>query len=207
MARKPAYIEAQLRGSVPRGYQGVWEVFRKLPEGAGLTVGDVCAWTNTHRTTVERYMRALGKAGYLERFPVRLKGIGAYVYRRTGPFGLVAMRLRADGSPVGEIGRGQENMWRTIKILKDFSPLEVAVHASTDTVRVSEGAAKSYLARLAWAGYIKRVRRMDRGRYRFLPGADTGPLAPMIMRSRFVFDPNVNEVRGPGSDAVLGIER
>ncbi|MBF0273454.1 MAG: hypothetical protein HQL98_15505 [Magnetococcales bacterium] len=200
MSLKPAPVEAQLRVQIPRGYQGVWEIFRKLPDHAGLTVGDVCSFTNSNRTTVERYMRALERAGYLKRFPVRLKEIGAYVYRRTGPFGLVAVRLRADGTPVGEMGRGQENMWRTLKMLKTFSPLEVAVHASTDAVQVSEGAARTYLARLAWAGYLKRERGGS-GRYRFLPSGDTGPLAPMIMRTKFVFDPNVNAVRGPGSDA------
>ncbi|MBF0165656.1 MAG: hypothetical protein HQM01_14330 [Magnetococcales bacterium] len=197
MSRKPAYIEAQLQVRVSRGYQGVWEIVRerKFP----FTVQDITADTNSSETTVRQYLASLKLAGYLN--PVKIQGDPRFFFSRAVDFGPIAPRLRRDGTPVGEMGRGQDNMWRTIKMLKSFSPLEVAIHASTDDVQVSEGAAKSYLARLAWAGYIKRERG-DTGRYRFLPSWDTGPLAPQIMRTKFVFDPNLKEVRGPASTAI-----
>ncbi|MEO5332133.1 MAG: hypothetical protein H7839_08930 [Magnetococcus sp. YQC-5] len=198
MTRKPAHIEAQLRVRVPRGYQGVWEIIRGIPREYAFSVAEVVEYSNSSLSVIQQYIRSLELAGYLER--AGKNDQGGILFRCAKPFGKVAPRLRRDGTPAQETGRGQENMWRTIKMLKHFSPAEVAVHASTEETQVSVRAAESYLKHLVHAGYIKRERG-DQVRYRMAPSGDTGPLAPQVMRTKFIFDPNLKEVRGSGMNA------
>lgn len=195
MTRRSAPVEARLALKIPRGFQGVWEILRAA-DIQEIAAADVVLETNSDKSTVRGYMESLVKAGYLDKVSHPGRRV---MYRKAKPFGPVAPCLRRDGSSADGMGQGQENLWRTMKMLGRFTARELAIHASTDRVAVGESSARSYLTRLSKAGYL---RLETDGCYRFLPGADTGPLAPMIMRTKFVFDPNVNEIRGPGSDAM-----
>jgi len=96
-------------------------------------------------------------------------------------------------------GGGVENMWRTIRILAEFTPRDIAAHATTDTVRVSEASARSYCGLLHRTGFLRVVYpsrpKKNPAVYRLI--RNSGPKAPMIQRVKRVFDPNTNEVFDP----------
>ncbi len=93
-------------------------------------------------------------------------------------------------------GTGTENMWRSMRMMGQFTPLDIAVHSTTDTVSVTEATARGYCSMLLKAGYLGVVRKAVPGKwpatYRFV--RDTGPLPPQIQRVKQVFDPNIREV-------------
>jgi hypothetical protein len=71
--------------------------------------------------------------------------------------------------------------------------------AATDTVAINLGSAKEYLQRLAAAGYLAVAQKAAQHRlerYRLRPEMDTGPLAPKLLRTRVVYDPNKRQLVG-----------
>lgn len=85
-------------------------------------------------------------------------------------------------------------MWRTMQMIRDFSPRDLQVAASTDEIGVSYETAKQYIKHLHVAGYLRHIAH---GRYALKRSMVTGPLAPQIYRTDFVYDPNTGEVRAP----------
>lgn len=95
------------------------------------------------------------------------------------------------------MGAAQEQMWRTMKILSDFTFRDLAISASTEAVMVNEEAARDYLGALSAAGYLITVQKGGPNRparYRFNRARNTGPKAPMIQRLKTVFDTNTRQV-------------
>lgn len=198
MARKPAHIELA-GGKGPR--QRVWETIRRQRE-------DFCAHTivrlaDLDKGTVQTYLQALERGGIIE--PLGgCKAIGDRKhYRLTRDTGVDAPRLDRAGRPVTQ-SRGNEHMWKTMRILQEFSPRELALYASTPEIVIAEAAAKAYVKCLAQAGYLKvvdpghafiRGKGARQARYQFrTPKSYTGPRPPMIQRKRSVYDPNLNKV-------------
>lgn len=103
-------------------------------------------------------------------------------------------------------------MWRTMRILKEFSAKDLAIQASTETVKVAEGEAKTYVHYLHKAGYLVIVSPHRSGnrsmtgklaRYRLIISKFSGPKPPVIQRIKQVFDPNAGKVvwKGGTDDA------
>ncbi|WP_051340938.1 hypothetical protein [Azospirillum halopraeferens] len=190
MARKPAHIVAQITVRVPYGQDGVWQVIRELRT---VTLGGLLERVEADRRTVSGYLERLERGGFIAR------GVdGAWsltVDQADTP------RLRPDGTPAREVGRGQENLWRSMKMLDRFSADDLARAASTPDVRVSAAAAASYAHRLHRAGYLTVEQPAARGRrgkavYSLDPRMNTGPRAPMVQATDFIFDPNTRRVHG-----------
>lgn len=102
-----------------------------------------------------------------------------------------------DGLPRAPVtGSPQGNMWRTMRLLKSFSPVDLAAHSNTDTVQVSRDDAAAYCQTLLRAGYLKVERKARPGKveavYRLLD--DTGPKPPVIRRVRAVVDQNTGRI-------------
>lgn len=203
MARHPADIMATLTVRVPRGHQGFWQVIRDLHRRKKKwTLLDVDGACNVAKKTVHDYLQRLCKGGFVERTGIT-GNTPVYRLVKDQP---TAPRLRRDGSPCRDTGRGQDQMWRTMKMTPRFDARELAVHATTEEVPVSLEAAKSYISRLKSAGYLQELlpgkpgRRGQRGTggrlavYRLLPAMNTGPLAPQIQATDFVWDPNTEKV-------------
>jgi hypothetical protein len=95
---------------------------------------------------------------------------------------------------------GQQQMWVAMRSLQQFDAGELAYAASTDETRVDPVAARFYITRLHAAGYLTIVSpgKVTGGRavWRFKPSMHTGPRAPQVMRTHFVFDPNRGAVVG-----------
>lgn len=200
MGRHASDVMAQLTVRVPRGQQGFWEAIRGLRE---FTVTDLDQRSCVDRGTVRDFVKRLERGGYIAR--VGHRG-NAKVYRllRDQP---EAPRLKRDGSPAKDVGRANEQMWRAMKMLKAFTARDLAVHAATEDVRITAETARTYCRHLHHAGYLAVVGEAKRGRqghrrtYRLRPDRVTGPLAPQVQKTKFVFDPNtLRVVSAEGND-------
>ena len=142
--------------------------------------------------SVREYVIGLEKAGYLERVKAEEMRHGvAACWKLIKDTGVDAHRVRKDGSPV-TAGQGRENMWNAMRIMRRFTPRELAIAARTPGCFVAEKTAVDYAKHLCHAGYL---RSNGDGSYLMLPTAYTGPKAPMVQRTKVVWDPNQNKIR------------
>lgn len=170
----------------------LWSAIRRLKE---FTFAQVRLETNCSFSTVKEYLAGLTAAGYLELHPEKL-------YTLERDIGVNAPHVRKDGSECVQ-GKGREQIWTVLPILKEFSIREVRVHASTELVPLSHGTVKEYLRFLYKSGYLVVARESRPGhkhgtgqqrRYRFVQSKYTGPKPPMIQKSKQVFDANTGQV-------------
>lgn len=87
----------------------------------------------------------------------------------------------------------EANMWRAMRQLRtDFSALDIAEHAITADVTVTEAQARTYCRQLLKAGYLAvhqtAIHRVRPAKYRLV--INTGPRAPLIKRVVGVLDQN-----------------
>lgn len=199
MPRKP--ITTYAGGKGPR--QLIWEAIRARTED--WTRYQIARAADVEDNTLNTYMQALLKAGIVEKASeTRISNVATEAtYRLVRDEGLEAPRLRRDGSRVTQ-GLAQEQMWRTLRLLQcDTNARELAAHAASSEVPVTESAAEHYLAALHTAGYLactregKGLGRAGRGqqaRYRLLPARNTGPRPPMVCKLHVVYDANEDRV-------------
>lgn len=180
--------------------EAIWAIIRRL---ITFTVRELYLETRCSMEQVRDYVAGLTAAGYLE----KRESAG---YALVMDCGIEAPRVRRDGTEITQ-GKGREQMWLVMKVLDDFSALDLAVHASTEDVQVSEIDAKSYIHYLFKAGYLvtaypgKPGNKAGNGtlsRYRLLPQKYTGPRPPMVQRIKQVYDQNLQKViwRSAGGD-------
>lgn len=151
------------------------------------------------RETVTRYLASLIAANILQKEkgqPATRGSFTPWVYVLVHDVGAETPRVRKDGSPVTQ-GLAREQLWRAIRILREFNAIELRVAASTNAIQVLLSEARFYLGKLCQAGYLHRVRPGVPGRlarYRLLPTRNTGPKPPMVQASGDVYDPNLSRV-------------
>lgn len=176
---------------IRRGSAYMWKVVRGLTEddrAQPFTVDEVLDLTNgTEASTVRKWLKTLVRAGI-----VAVEGDTYHLLRRP----VMLPHVSNDGRIVSV---GQDALWTAIRALKEFTPRELAVAATTEEHAVTEWTAKSYVKTLLAAGYLTVTvagHAHRQASYRLRPTMNTGPLAPKILRAKFVFDPNRNEVIG-----------
>ena len=198
MARKPAdLVAASVR---PQGRQVIWQAIRRL---RSFTLLQLERETGIRYATLMSYLIGLHKAGIIEEARQPKTPSGDYVqsiWTLVRDTGVDAPRVRRDGTTVTQ-GRVRENLWRTLRILGQFNARELAVQASTADLTISAATALDYVGHLYGAGYLVLVEPVRRGkgvvtqaRYRLLKSRNTGPLPPMVQRTKCVFDPNLGKV-------------
>lgn len=197
MARKPAHLELT-GGKGPR--QRAWEAIRL--HSANFTTHDVVRASRVDKEAVQTYLQALENGGFIASLGER-KAIGDRKhYQLVRDIGVEAPRIDRKGRTVVQ-SRGNENMWRTMRIMGEFSPRELAARASTPDTVVAEATAKTYVKSLANAGYLALVdpghsfirgKGAKQARYRLLASKYTGPRPPMIQRTKSVYDPNLGKI-------------
>lgn len=166
----------------------MWEAIRVHKDGFTLT-GLTNNFCDLKRETLRTYLRALVKGGYV------IKAVEGdiktpTVFKLSKDVGVNAPNV----NPKGELstsGNGTQQMWRTMRMLRDFSYLDLVAAASTEETPLSVWTVKTYVIALCHAGYLRRV---DKGRYAFVSARFTGPRAPMIQRLKTVFDPNLQRI-------------
>lgn len=86
-----------------------------------------------------------------------------------------------------------ENMWRAARLMGEFSPVSLAMHAATEQAPITEDDARAYCRVLLRGGYLRVIRTAVPGRrsavYRTIK--NPGPLYPREHRVRAVWDPNL----------------
>ncbi len=176
--------------------QAIWDAIRGL---VTFTIIDLYYRTRLAKDSIREYLNGLHKAGYLEQTDPGDNRTPA-TWQLLRDIGLEAPRVRKDGSQV-TAGRGREQMWRTMRILGEFSGRDLAVNASTEGCQIAEQEARTYCRFLEKAGYLA-ISRKGHGkgsggvltRYRFIAKRFSGPKPPMIQRIKAVYDPNLQQV-------------
>ena len=187
MSRKPVDQMRSLESQ-----EHIWAVIREAGrDNAYFTVDYVFSKTNATRNKVSAYMRRLEHGGYLQ--AAALLKIGRHKTYRLIKDSREAPRVRKDGAPV-EQGQGNDSMWRSMRMLKTFSPQDLVATSLESGTPVKLSTAQSYLTYLHKAGYVVQVQD---SLYRLLPGKITGPKPPQIQRIKRVFDPNIGKVVWP----------
>jgi hypothetical protein len=197
MAQKPVDKRSPLETR-----DAIWAAIRRL---RSFNLAELRGETRCGAEQVRDYVTGLTAAGLLEKSPPAppsIKGGVPVTYKLVRDCGVEAPQVRKDGSEI-TMGKAQEQMWLVMKVLGEFSALDLAVHASTETVAVTEAGAKSYIHYLHKGGYLAMVANGKPGhrkgggilaRYRFLPSRYTGPRPPMVQRVKQVYDPNLKKV-------------
>ncbi|HEX9772989.1 MAG TPA: hypothetical protein VGA44_05950 [Steroidobacteraceae bacterium] len=151
------------------------------------------------RSHIYQYVRLLERAGYLERcghVPGKRSTCLQVLFRLRQDVGVERPMLTTAGT-LSSAGVRRERLWRTIKILKEFSLDELAAHASTHDLEVSRAAATRFVRALTKASYLVVTRRASARsvrRWRAVPSKVRGPHTPRYRRrDQVLFDPNTGE--------------
>ncbi|OYY88794.1 MAG: hypothetical protein B7Y61_01030 [Rhizobiales bacterium 35-66-30] len=193
---------AALTVHVPRGHAGIWSIIKRLDILGPWSVREVSDQTNARKDVVADYVRRLAKAGITVPAGERENPGSPVILHRLTRRPTDAPRLRRDGTEC--LPTGQEQMWRAMRVLGTFGIPELAHAASTDLVPVNPVAAEHYVKHLAHAGYLHCVEekhRISASTWRLKPSANTGPLPPLVMRTKFVWDQNQRVVKGDPENA------
>jgi len=187
MTQKPVHVIAA--SGKAHGHQAIWNAIRAF-NGGTWTIRALYDAEIAERWTIESYVDRLLKGALIE-IAVPAEVLRDNQYRLLKDTGHHAPKLRADGLPSKQ-GSGTQNMWRSMRMLKEFDSREIMIHSTTEDVTVSENTAKAYCRALMTAGYLRVTQKARPGvrtaRYRLV--RDDGPLPPKIQRVRQVFDPN-----------------
>lgn len=196
--RRPAQME-MVGGKGSR--QRAWEAIRR--HAGAFTCYQIARKAKADDETVYTYLISLERGGFLEGRFDKDAPIGTEkTWMLVRDNGVEAPRLTKEGKPVAQ-GLGTESMWRSMRIISEFSASELAAHACASGVKVAENTAKTYLGFLKAAGYVTvvapaRSKGIGKGaiqaRYRLAKGKYTGPRPPMIQRTKSVYDPNLGRV-------------
>lgn len=171
--------------------QAVWEEIRNQTRHGAFSAREIADCTRLGVDTVRDYLTGLCKAGYLVQVSRPMpESFKAGYYRLEKDTGIEAPRVRKDGTPVTQ-GAGRRQMWNAMQVLKEFSAVDLAFNASTETHAVAESEARTYCAALCAAGYLIGCANQ---RYRLIPAMWTGPHPPQIQRTKQVYDPNLKKV-------------
>ncbi len=185
-----------LAGDVP-SRQLIWDAIRTLKANHRTITMDRLGLLlpEMPESRIKDYLRGLLAASYIERAnPEAARGEVAE-YRLIRDIGFEAPRVRKDGSEPPVPGR--EQLWRTMKIIGEFTAAELADAATTPARAISVNTAHEYCQFLAHANYLHITRAGGPNlpaRYRLAAGRWTGPMAPQIRRTKELYDPNTQEV-------------
>lgn len=199
-----AVLRLKINSAKPilRGWDHYWSVMMDYAmQEQPFTVKDVYARSNTQMGNVQDFARRLVAGGFIER-----QGDGSYrVIRKQD----ATPSVRRDGT-VMEGATCNQAMWNLMRGpvgRRGFTVDDLVHYASTDTLQIARTSAKSYVQRLSEAGYLVALQPGKPGTlavWSLLPKMNTGPKAPKILRTRFVFDPNTEQTVG---DAIAEEER
>lgn len=168
--------------TVSQKSEQVWEQVRNLPE---FHASDLCKYGITEKTArdyVNRWEK-LGRIRLVRRDDRNRRYFSPSDRPLPGP------------EPVSGEATPEGNMWRSMRRLGQFSPVDIAAHANAGGVEVTIDKARAYCRQLLGSNHL-RVRQTA------IPGVreplyqiveDTGPRAPRPMRVTGLFDPNTGQ--------------
>ncbi|MEM1284923.1 MAG: hypothetical protein AAGH43_06015 [Pseudomonadota bacterium] len=185
-----------------RGQAFMWSVVRQFGIGGLFTANDVeNSCNHRHEGSAQDFIRRLVAAdiaAFDHHRPHYRGGCPQKVYRLKK-----APRTLPPINRTGEAPRqhvGQQFMWNQLRIGGTWTARDLAKFSSTDEHQIEVSSAQTYLHHLNRAGYLITVEKgkgPKPARYRLDPAKNTGVTAPMVLRSKVVFDPNKGDLPGP----------
>ena len=143
---------------------------------------------------IRSYLHSLRAGGFIERINQRAKTADEQHYRLIRDCGIEYPRLTAKGTPITR-DLCTEAIWRTMRIIGEFSIKELVAFAATPDRPIAAITVTNYLRHLVQAGYVQQVSKSKyNGRYRLIASKYTGPKPPVVGRSAYVYDPNLDSV-------------
>lgn len=178
--------------------QAVWDEMRlHVQTGVGFTSRDIADSTNRHRDTVRSYVKGLIAAGILIPHSVEIRRkMEAQLYTIHPDHRVSeAPRVNKQGQPVTQ-GQANQNMWRSMRIMKQFTAKQLAVSASTQSCLIKESTAKAYIKHLHNAGflYVSQGNGPQPRSYILRALSNSGPKPPMVTRTHVVYDQNKKQI-------------
>jgi hypothetical protein len=168
----------------------IWQQIRRQRQ---FSVNELyVALAHISRDAIRAYVNALVAADVLS--PITNEA--PFRFALVNDCGVDAPRVRLDGTAV-TLGQGNDNMWRTMRILKTFNWQDVALASSTEVVEVKAKTARAYVETLCKAGYLICISQGGAGvkaMYRLSPSKRVGAKAPQIQRGGVLYDPNIGQV-------------
>lgn len=195
MTRSTILQTVQLSASVPRGEDGFWSIIRDLDQVGVWTVRQVHDRTNVTSRQVADYVRRLRLGGFAQvvdevsMLPNGGKLPPARLYRLV-KHPVIAPRLRNDGSVLPE--REHDQLWRAMKMAKDWTVGDLCEYCPD----IASNNIYRYCRRLAAAGILSRTGSAAEKDVRYRLVRNLGLLAPRVLATDFVFDPNTKSVVG-----------
>jgi hypothetical protein len=192
MSQKP--IDQILKKRKMADRPAIWSLIRKTSES--FTSLTLSSELKIDRKIITPYLKTLCMAGFIKQDSLENK-VGKTIHYNFVEGPSTAPRVRKNGEIIKH-GSGQDNMWRSMKILKTFNAHFLAIHSSVGDVSVTIDTAKSYIKMLQRAGYLRALPTVPVS-WVLLSSKNTGPHAPMVQRVKQVFDPNLRKVVWPTS--------
>lgn len=171
---------------------------------------------NADPAAVQSYLLALQRCGYVverrewesqwHRERCRLEPafpFEEHEYKLTKDYGVQAPRVTRDGRVLTGLSV-QEAVWRAARVLRRFTWVDLAGAIDTLEAPPAKATIKAYLADLHAAGYLKKAIAERPGVpavWALRSDRDSGPLAPLVQRSKVVFDRNTGSVVHRWSDS------
>lgn len=186
---------------VLRGHDHFWSIIMdRHRAGHAFTRRDIDRASNADLGTIRDFLRRLEAAGIIERVGTDTE-TGEISYR-SQVVQSAAPRVRRDGSVIESqpATRCMWNLMRGPNGRAGFTYLDLVRWASTDDTAITVNTARSYIKTLHSAGYLVAITAGGPRKptiWRLDPRMNTGPQAPMILRTKLIFDPNKQVVVGP----------
>lgn len=162
-----------------------WNVAKSLGE---FSYFDLASRTHYLTETVAAAVRAWERAGFVRRL-----GKGAKNRLRFAVVDAERLAPKSQREPTARAQSVEGNLWTAMRGLRPhFTPLDLAAHAATEEVRITEDMARAYCALLMQSGHLICVQKAVPGRrppvYRLV--RNTGPLPPRRRMVPAIVDPN-----------------
>ncbi|MBN9236100.1 MULTISPECIES: hypothetical protein [Phyllobacteriaceae] len=187
-----------------RGRDHFWRVIRALgADGRRFTAAEVRgACDEPQRGTIPTLLRRLQRDGFVEACGERRSAAGKLEKEwRLIKAPKAAPTVSRDGRR-RRPSTAQQQMWNVMRgplARAGFSFADLVAYGSTDDLTVPAVTARSYIGALSKAGYLLRLDPGGPGRpalWRLRPSMNSGPLPPMVLRAKLVFDQNRHRVAG-----------
>lgn len=182
-----------------RGQAHYWKVMRdQHAEHGSFTISSIDRASRVARQEIATFIRRLDAAGYIE-----CVGSSETHSSPEKHYRIVRNQAECPRLSKGHVQQtGQRNMWNLLRGpmgREGITARDLAAFASTEELPVGLETAKSYIKTLSVAGYLACLAKGGPGKpavWRLKPAMNTGPLPPMILRSKMVYDQNADRIMG-----------
>lgn len=187
-----------------RGQEHFWKVARTLGDGGRAFTGPQIASLSEepHISTVTTFLRRLESAGFVEK---------AGADKRPGAKRATLWRLLRSPEKLPPMDRDgnvrrprsvRQQIWNVIRGpagKQGFTVHDLVAWGSTDDLPIKLWTAKSYVQDLRRGGYLIQLDPGGPQRpavWRLKPSMNSGPLPPLVLQAKLVFDQNRSRLTG-----------